>query len=332
MTAVFRRFRLADFSTMVAPQLDTAIVNILQHLESQLDIPAEQPTAARLSSVRRPTGASASASSSSQSRHPRRGNRATESRDIPDENWEAMRNFKATKIEAKTGIDKVISDIRSVVNKLSAAKIAQQQIQVIQLVREYLESDSVSEENTALMVKAVFDVASSNKMLAPLYAELYRELIDEFDEFKAPIDTLVADMIAQPMIVYVDPDKDYDGFCLYNKQMDRRKSTTAFAIECMKADILESDQIMGLLHWYLDTSKSLVDTEGNEKTVEELAEMTYIVVQQGKSLLVELDGWAVVCEKIIEMSKLNAKALASCSSRAVFKYKDIVDLVRNQGK
>lgn len=310
---------------MVSPPLETSVLNILQTLESQLDIPTES-AATRMASIRRrpererERGAAPARSA--------RGGRATESRDIPDENWEAMRNFKATKIEVKTGIEKVINDIRSVINKLNAAKISQQQIQVIQLVRDYMESDAHSPENTAQLVRTVFDVASSNKMLAPLYAELYRELIDEFDDFKAPIDSLVADMIAQPMIEYVDPDKDYDGFCVYNKQIDRRKSTTAFAVECMKADLLEDANIIGLLNWYLDTSRSLVETEGNEKTVEELAEMAYIVVHQGKTALREADGWDEVCEKVAAMSKMNAKELPSCSNRAVFKYKDIVDLYR----
>jgi len=315
---------------MIIPQLDVGIVNILKSLESQLDIPVEQPdTSARLSSVRRSATSHSHSHSHSHSqvgRAPRRG-KNVESRDIPDENWEAMRNFKATKIEAKTGIEKVINDIRSVINKLNSAKIAQQQIQVIQLVRDYMESDVCSEENTAQLVRTVFDVASSNRMLAPLYAELYRELIDEFDDFKSPIDSLVNDMIAQPMIEYVDPDTNYDGFCLYNKQMDRRKSTTAFAVECMKADILECEQIMGLLNWYLNTSKEMVNVEGNEKTVEELAEMVYIVMHQGKRTLEESDEWNNVCYKISEMSKLNAKSLPSCSNRAVFKYKDIVDLI-----
>lgn len=314
---------------MVAPPLEPAVLNVLQLLESQLDIPVE-PASGRLTSIRkRPEESTTKRERGSHHNSARgaRGGRIAETRNIPDENWEAMRNFKATKIEMKTGIEKVINDIRSVINKLNAAKISQQQIQVIQLVRDYMDSDLQSPENTSQLVRTVFDVASSNKMLAPMYAELYRELIDEFDVFNDPIDSLVADMIAQPMIEYVDPDNDYDGFCLYNKQMDRRKSTTAFAVECMKADLLENVHIMGLLNWYLDSSKSLVLTEGNEKTVEELAEMAYIVVHQGKTALRETDGWNDVCEKVGEMSKMNSKVLPSCSNRAVFKYKDILDLI-----
>jgi hypothetical protein len=328
MTSVIRRFRLADFSLMVAPQIDAAVLSILHHLESQIEIPAEPANSNSGSIVRRPQhDVQRNNGGGGGARRDRGRKVGADTRDIPDENWEAMRNFKATKIEVKTGIDKVINDIRGVINKISKVKLAQQQIQVIQLVRDYMESDSVTEENTNQLVNTVFDVASGNKMLAPLYAELYRELMDEFEYFKAPVDSLVNDMIAQPMIVYADPDTDYDGFCVYNKQIDRRKSATAFAVECMKADIVSDIQLIRLLNWYLDTSRGLVDTAGNEKIVEEFAEMTYIVVQQGSALLKESDGWAEICAKISGMSKLNAKMLPSCSSRAVFKYKDIVDLL-----
>ncbi len=346
---MIRRFQLSDFRVMTVLPLEAQLTELFTNLESQLDIPAI-PVSTReprreynnkSGSGPRENGFTPSnaggghgrgrnfASASSVSIGKTKKQKDAIDHEPALEDWEAIRNFKATKMEVKVGIDKVVSELRTLINKLTNANYEQHHIRIIQTVRDYYAMpDMVSEENTAKLINSMVDIMCSNKMYTDIYAELYREILDEFDDFRAPMMTMINGMIAQEPVLYVDPDLNYDEYCKYNKHMDRRKNATTFAISCVKHDMIECSELLRLMHWYLSEITRIASDADNDKVVEEYAELIFILVSRGSTMMLEcVDEWNSACSIIAEYSAKKAKTMPSLSNRAVFKFKDINDIL-----
>ena len=76
-----------------------------------------------------------------------------------DDTWNRTKEFKATKIDKKEGIDKIISDIRSCLNKISE-KSYQTQLKEIQGLIQSSITVEESDENIVRLANIIFDVAS----------------------------------------------------------------------------------------------------------------------------------------------------------------------------
>jgi hypothetical protein len=98
-----------------------------------------------------------------------------------DVSWENVRNFKTTKIEKKEGIEKKINEVRICINKMSAKNYELQRDTILAFMVE--EDDELEK-----IANAIFDIASTNKFYAELYARLYKELIHLYPVFQKVMD------------------------------------------------------------------------------------------------------------------------------------------------
>ncbi len=255
----------------------------------------------------------------------------TTRREITDDDWESMRSFKTTKIETKTGIEKRVNDLRVLLNKISAATYDKQRDAILAAFREYFgneEADVVTEENTARLSKAVFDIASTNKFYAELYANLFQELVREFDVFKQLLAKFVETFCqtSTQNIVYIDPDVDYDGYCAYTKQSDIRKSTATFIVCCLMRGLVELDDVMDIVVEFIESVLKMKDETGKTKEVEEITELVFIMVcAMHETAKAETKWEEQVMQEVERLSKMKAKDYASLSNRAVFKFMDLMD-------
>jgi len=248
-----------------------------------------------------------------------------------DNDWEMMRTFKATKIGTKTGIEKIVNDIRIALNKMSATNYDKQRDALIGLVNGYFEesSEEVTEENTKRISRAIFDIASTNKFYSEIYARLYKELVEAHSIFGELLEVFVHGFTCMDSVpVYVDPDTDYDGFCVYSKACEVRKSTSTFLVNCLKQKLIDPDRISDILIEfvkYVDVKRS---EEGMVKLVEEIVENVYIIATLCGTELSKTVKWReyllptikrIIAEKI--------GTLPSMSNRANFKLMDLLDKI-----
>ena len=245
--------------------------------------------------------------------------------------WEMMRSFKATKMEAKTGIDKIINDVRIALNKISASNYDKQRDTVIGLVNGYFETD---EENKAANVrrisKAIFDIASTNKFYSEMYAKLYKELVESHSIFHELLEEMLDGFIQSldSIPVYIDPDVDYDGFCAYSKACEIRKSTSTFIVNCLKIDLIEYHRVADIVLEFVNYVDTKRTEEGMSKCIEEVVENIYIIASLCSVELAKISKWKdSILPKIQLFVKEKGGEFPSMSNRAIFKFMDLLEKV-----
>ena len=242
-----------------------------------------------------------------------------------DSEWETMRSFKATKIESKTGIEKIVNDIRIALNKMSDKNYEKQQSAVLALVADHF-NGSESEEDTRRISRAIFDIASTNKLNSGIYANLYKSLVSLNIVFRTLLDEFVSGVTNMDGFpIYVDPDTDYDGFCVYSKACDRKKATSTFLVHCLKVDLIDPSQIAQILGEFLEYVETHIESDGFSKLVEEVIENVFVITTLcGKSLTSRKTDWKPVVERL---AARRSDGLPSFSNRAAFKCMDILEQI-----
>jgi len=287
--------------------LSPEIVRHIQRIETELGIPhASEPIRYNNTPIR------------SSSNHPQNNRKE-------DISWENIRNFKTTKIEKKEGLEKKINDVRICINKMSAKNYETQRDAIFAYIIEVEQDEDALEK----IANAIFDIASTNKFYSEMYARLYRELIQLYPVFQKVMDVFLQKyMDSLQEIKYADPNVDYDLFCVYTKQSDKRKATAQFIIHMMKETILSQNYILSIMHDLIEKVKENMDTENCINEVEEITELVNIFVSQSIGFVHSSDEtWIQSINIIREFAKYKLKEKKSISSRIIFKYTDLVTLL-----
>lgn len=243
-----------------------------------------------------------------------------------DLSWENVRNFKTTKMDKKEGLEKKINDVRICINKMSAKNYDLQRDAIFAFILEInQEEDSESLEKIA---NTIFDIASTNKFYSEMYAKLYKELIHVYPIFQKVMDVFLHKyMDSLQEIKYADPNVDYDLFCVYTKQSDKRKATAQFLVHMMKEGILSQEYILSIISDLIQKVSEYMDTDGKINEVEEITELVNIFVSQSNTFIVSTQDWLNCVDIIREFAKYKLKEKKSLSSRILFKYTDLVTLL-----
>jgi len=254
-----------------------------------------------------------------------------------DEDWENIRKtivFKPNKIVAKEGIEKIVNDIRVALNKISVKNYETQRDAIIENINIIMNNDSESEgdnksNDMKLIVNSIFEIAINNKFLSELYAELYRELCNHFPEFISIIEVFITqykDGVKE--INYVEPTDDYDKYCNYNKTNDKRKSLSLFMVNLMKKDLLTKEILLEMIIYLQNLIFDYVDQSNKTNEIEEITENLFIMITASKTECSVEDKWNNIIENIKLCSQFKVKDKKSISSRAIFKYMDILDALK----
>lgn len=248
-------------------------------------------------------------------------------RNDSNEDWNAIRSFKSTVIEKKEGTEKTLNDIRACLNKISSKNYDSQKEQIIVLIKEIAQQCEDASQVQSVSA-SIYDIASNNKFNSVVYANLYKELVSQFNELGEPFEEFVAlysDSITK--IGYADPNEDYDRYCEYIKLNDRRKSISTFLSNLLKIGFVNKERIIDIILNSQNLINEFVDSENKTNDVDEITENVSIFITLLRDDLRDEPGWTKITENIIKCSQLKAKEKKSLSSRTVFKYMDIVKTV-----
>ena len=239
-------------------------------------------------------------------------------------------------MEVKEGIEKNINEIRSALNKISSKNFETQKEAIFGLIDKNLscfEDNQLEYTENEMMSKIsqfIFDTSSSNKFYSELYADLYKELIEKYSFFMKVLEEFTTTYKDEniKLLPYVDSSKNYDGYCEYIKSNEKRRSTILFFILLMKRDILPKEYILDLCIKYISIILEQIDQEEFTNENDEYTEFVSIIVTNGKEALVGECGFTEIVNRIEQLAAYKMKEKKGLSSRSIFKYKDLVKLLK----
>ena len=255
-----------------------------------------------------------------------RGNNVKE---VSEEEWNVIRNFKTTVMEKKKGVELSIDKIRKHLNKMTTKTydtLMQQIMEEINLIvgLETNHDDLIIELNK--IGDSIFDIASGNRFYSSMYATLYKELMSKY-EFMQSILTkkLNTDIHIFDDFEYCSPDKDYDQFCNNNKKNEKRRALGLFYVNLMLQQIIPNTTIVELIKDLQEKMTDYISKENNVNIVDELSELLYhLIITSATVLKSSTKEWTQIMEHVSSISIMKAKSAPSISNKTIFKHMDIL--------
>jgi hypothetical protein len=320
MTAMYKITDYATISSSMTYTLPDTVLQIIKQLGVELGVstnplPPPTETANNYSSDDRNRRANV--------KRGRLGNNHS------DGGWEKQIPFKTTDIAKKEGIDKLFTDIKGGLNKLSIKNYDTIETNLF----EYIENTFAHpdcDDNIVIqkIASLIFEVACINKTHSELYAKLYRKIVDARPELKSPIGQFKTNYLNSfDNIVYVDPDKDYNKYCEITKENDKRKSISVFLVNLMNYELMTEDDIIEILTVIKDKVVLATDLDGQMHYVEELIEILNVYIKAAYGYLREHVNWNPIGAHIYQYAAYKAKDHPGLSSRIIFKYMDMKDIM-----
>jgi len=132
------------------------------------------------------------------------------------------------------------------------------------------------------VAELVFEVASTNRFYTSIYADIYSHLMTSSNSHTTPTTSspfyrhyenvygTFLEMFEN--MVYVDPNTDYDQFCLMNTANEKRKAMTTFLGCLMKNGTAPREHIENILRSLLEKTERLIAEPNRVNEVDELVE------------------------------------------------------------
>lgn len=258
----------------------------------------------------------------------RRGNKAMEI--LNDDDWDSIRTFQTTKIEAKSGIEGDFDSIRSFINKMTDKNYIDIRNKIVEVIDKIVAENS--EADLSAIGANIFEVASSNRFCSKNYADLYSDLSDKYAFIKNKCQENLEQFIGLfNNIEYVDPNENYDRFCEINKINEKRRSLAAFYINLMNNGIVSKTEIMLITRNLLANVYEFISVDNKKNEVEELTETIALLYR--KDLYEDDDGddyeqinGYTINEIIERIANSKVKDYKSLTNKALFKFMDLIDM------
>jgi hypothetical protein len=251
--------------------------------------------------------------------------------------WSSIRSFKPTVLEnPKEGIEKEINEVRVYLNKLSTKNYKEQKELIMNHMKRIIaeeSNDGYSSNNQHKIAQFIFDIASANKFYSELYADLYEELVQQFHIFKEILLTYVFEYKQTiDTIQYKDANKDYDGYCKYIKENDKRKAMATFLVMLTNRHVLTLDSMMDTIEYFQEALFQAMDKENTTAECEEISELLFVIISNLQFPIQSLVWEKQVLPKIETISKISTKDKThpSLTSRAIFKHLDLMDHIKKK--
>lgn len=248
-------------------------------------------------------------------------------------NWKKKEEFKATVITKKEGCEGLLGELKKYLNKLTTVNYSTQIVlitEIVEKISQLHENDSNnSTTGFSQAVDLILHVASTNKYYSSLYANLYSHLVTVYSYFLNE-KTMIYNKLVSSLddIEIVDPNKDYDKYCIITKKNDERRAHMLFVINLFKNGNFTMDEMSFVVKTINDMISLQIKDSARIEYINELTEIMNVFVSNLVPEIKKTDDWKFIKNHIIEYSKYKNKDYPGLSNRTIFKYMDMVDLFK----
>jgi len=320
---------LKDFTNIIFDGFEAKLPDETLAIITDLALQVGSPTYIKTPNFQKPaikfvTPAISDSDSFSFNKRKRKNHRPAEI--VNDSDWNTHKSFQPTKIEQKVGLDAQIDVIRSALNKMTDKNYKEQSQIVVSILGDVINDSSSAD--IMRIGRTIFEIASNNRFFSRLYADLYSELIQNFDIMREIFDENLNSFLELfKNIEHADSDKDYDNFCRVNLDNERRKSLAAFIVNLVSNSVLPEDKVVEISFDLMKQVLVLMKEENKRNEVDEMIEN--IAILYSKKLFTNCRvkvGDVGFTENIELLARCKVKMYPSLSSKSIFKCMDIVDM------
>jgi hypothetical protein len=194
---------------------------------------------------------------------------------------------------------------------------------------EEVQGSEHTEGHLIKLGESIFNIGSSNEFYSKLYANLYHDLIKLFPFMKdICLKNFTSFMQLFLNIENGNPDEDYDKFCRINKENAKRRAIAQFFVNLMLNNIIASEDIIVFVLNLIEKHHAFMKQEGVKGIVDEISENIFIFLTSGQTYLSkDQKTWNKIIKYTQDISELKASAYPSLSSKTIFKFMDILEMI-----
>lgn len=231
--------------------------------------------------------------------------------------WNQPKKFQKTVIIQNTSEeDLIFNNIRNALNKISENNY-ESQLEIIMLNID--KCDGIDK-----VVQRIYTIACNNKIFSELYAKIYNTLNKKNPLFGNEVFKMIENYkTVMKKIKYIDPNEDYDNYCMYTKNNDMMRASLLFYIHLFKYCLLKREQIIDIILFIIEEIKTSYTVENKTNENEELVEHLHILC---KNMNIKMsDKYEQIFLEIEHLSKAKKdQTYISISSRINFRCMDII--------
>tara|TARA_R110001599_G_scaffold336585_1_gene554412 strand:- start:1255 stop:2157 length:903 start_codon:yes stop_codon:yes gene_type:complete len=244
-------------------------------------------------------------------------------RQSTDDNWYNIRTFKTTKIkEINNKTEEIITNIRTILNKLTQETFENNKEQLLNILNE----NDLCKEDMLRVSELIFIIGSQNTFYSELYANLYKILMEKYEIMNDVFNRSFSNFIKLfDNIEYVNPDEDYDKFCVINKTNETRRALSKFFINLMNLNVIEENIILDIILKLQEMIYNYMEDKTKRNHIDEITENIFILVTEGANKLNTTQEFKEIINNINKIQNINKKEYIGITNKTIFKNMDIID-------
>lgn len=252
-------------------------------------------------------------------------------RELTDEEWNSIRKFETTKMEqAKDECEKALNNIRSLLNKLSDSNYDTIRDEIMFAFYELEEKNLIDVNDTNKLWRdicnLIIDTSCMNAFYSKQYVQLLTEIYKKYNSIEKEFMVVLKNSVNSLYdIKYIDPEKDYDGFCNNNIVSQRRKSFATFISNLYAFNLIEELEYTEIIYNLLNSFNTNITIEDKGYICEELSEIINSIIGTNQEKLCNMNHFKECIEHIRGISQMKRKNYKSLSNKAIFKFCDIIE-------
>lgn len=237
------------------------------------------------------------------------------------------------KAEIKSMFDEIKVEIRKSMNKISEETYdsiySDLTNKIDALKNEQNKSEEKLHEEMLYIGKLLFDLATFNHFYAPLYAKLYRDLMDSYEIFTNILESTFTTFTSVfENIVYVSANDDYEKYCQYNSKKEVRKALTTFISHLFKLDVIEEEYVISLINKLYEQFNHHIENSEMKHLCDEISENIKLIICNCLELLMKIEDWSSIEEMVNNTCAMKPRIKPGFTSKALFCYYDTRDAIK----
>lgn len=244
--------------------------------------------------------------------------------------WKRPEPIKTTviNVEKTQGFSMDLQTLRTHINKLSSANFDT----MLEKIRDIMMPYTDSNEQFHQLCVAIFMLPCSSSFACDNISHLCKELITSIPKMAVELETDITqykhsidgDFIPKMKITNDNKDEYEKHENTINKRNDKRKGFSTWLRHLVKHKLVTVNTLYDIIEHYMFQFEQLINTPNSVAETNELTENIFLLVNNNIDILYADSRWNIIYEKIVSFSTTNVKNVSSFSTRAKFKYCDII--------